>query len=81
MSGMDTHYITQQAKGLEGCLGVWMNLGGSHIERPKDANCEFIKWEGDMKVPEKNKYTYRRRGDRYLIAPNKRSWWARKAKL
>jgi len=47
-SEMKTHYITQQAKGLEGRPGVWMNLGGSHVEHLKNAHYEFIKWEGDM---------------------------------
>jgi len=45
---MKAHNFAQQAKGLEGRPGVWMNLGGSHVERPKDTHCEFVKWERDM---------------------------------
>jgi len=44
------HYVTQQAKGLKGRLGVLMNLGGSHIERPKDAHRELIKGKRHMEV-------------------------------
>ena len=47
-SGMKVHNIAQQAKGLEGRLGIWMDLGGSHVERLKDAHGEFIKRKGDM---------------------------------
>ena len=41
-SGMKAHNIAQQAKGLEGRLGVWMDLRGSHVECPKDVHCEFL---------------------------------------
>jgi len=51
--GVKTHNVTQQAKGLEGRPGVWVNLGGSHIECLKDAHCKLIEGEGDMKVREK----------------------------
>jgi len=51
--GMKTHYITQQAKGLKGRPGVQVNLGGSHVECPKDAHRELVKGEGVMKVREK----------------------------
>lgn len=45
---MKAHNIAQQAKGLEGHPGVWMDLGGSYVERLKDAHCEFVKGERDM---------------------------------
>jgi len=43
-----THDVTQQAKGLDGCPGIWMNLGGSHVERPEDVHYELIKGKRDM---------------------------------
>ena len=47
---MKAHNITQQAKGLKGRLGVLMNLGGSHIERPKEALRELVKGKRHMEV-------------------------------
>jgi len=49
------HDVTQQAKGLKGRPGVWMNLGGGNVECSKDAHHEFVKWERDMKVREKTR--------------------------
>ena len=43
--GVKTHDIIQQAKGLEGRPGILVNLGGSHVEFPKDTRCEPIKGE------------------------------------
>jgi len=48
--GVKTHNVTQQAKGLKGRPGIWINLGGSHIERLKNAHCKLVDGEGDIKV-------------------------------
>jgi len=50
---MKTHYVTQQAKGLKGRLGVRMSLGESHVERPKDTHRELAKRERHVKVRKK----------------------------
>jgi len=51
--GVKTHYVIQQAKGLKGRPGVWVNQGGSHIEHLRDAHCKLLKGEGDMEVRKK----------------------------
>jgi len=51
--GVKVYNVAQQVKGLKGRPGIRVNLGGSHIERLKDAHCELIKWEGNMEVREK----------------------------
>ena len=47
---MEAHHVTQQAKGLKGCPGVRMNLGGRHVERPKHAHCERVKKQRHAQV-------------------------------
>jgi len=51
--GVKAYNVAQQAKGLKRRPGIWVNLGGSHIERLKNAHCELIKWKGDLEVREK----------------------------
>ena len=59
---MKTHDVTQQAKGLKGRPGVWMDLGGSHIERPKDTHCKFVKRERYMQVCKKTSVHIEKKG-------------------
>ena len=51
--GAKPHGVTQQAERLKGRPRIWMNLGGCHVERPKDAHCELIEGEGHMKIRKK----------------------------
>jgi len=59
---METHHVTQQAKGLKGRPGFRMNLGGSYVERPKDTHRERVEGQRHVKLRKKNKYTYKKRG-------------------
>ena len=43
-------HIANEAESLNRRPGVWMQLGRSHVERPKDTNREIIKREKDVKV-------------------------------
>ena len=51
--GMKAHNITQQAKGLKRRPGIRVNLGRSHVKRPKDAHRKLIERERNIKVFEK----------------------------
>jgi len=50
---METHHITQQAKGLKGRPGVRMNLGGRYVERTKDAHRERVERQRHVKIRKK----------------------------
>ena len=49
---MKKHNITQQAKGLKGRPSVWVDLGGSHVERPKDAHHELVEGGTGTRSPQ-----------------------------
>jgi len=56
------HNVTQQAKGLKGRPGIRVNLGGSHVERPKDVHRKLVKRKRDIKVCEKTSVHVKKSG-------------------
>jgi len=73
---MEAHHVTQQAKGLKGRPGVRMNLGGRHVERPKNAHRERVKRQRHVEVRKKASIHIKERG---TVAPCTLSRLAHKA--
>jgi len=59
---MKAHYVAQQAEGLKGRPGIWMNLGRRHVERSKNAHRKRVKRQRHVEVRKETSVHIKERG-------------------